>query len=76
MRDTDSLTVEISGDCITVSKSRGTQRVTFIKDPSAPLLVSHDVLRENVDASRAAFLAQAWKEAYATAHRLGWLRSG
>jgi hypothetical protein len=75
MHDTDNLAIEIARDSITVSKPHTGQQVTYSKDPTSPLLVATDALRENFDAARAAFLAQAWKAAHATACRIGWLRS-
>jgi hypothetical protein len=38
-------------------------------------LVATDALRERLTASKARFLAQAWKAAYKKARTLGWLSS-
>jgi hypothetical protein len=75
MREIDNLAIEITRNSITITKPHTGQHVTYSKDPVFPLLVAPDALRENLDAARAAFLAQAWKAAHATACRIGWLRS-
>jgi hypothetical protein len=75
MSEIDNLAIEISSNSITVTKPHTGQRVTYAKDPIFPLLVATDALRGNLDAVRAAFLAQAWKAAHDTACRIGWLRS-
>jgi hypothetical protein len=75
MREIDSLAIEITSDSITVTKPQTGQQVTYRKDPESPVLIAKDVLRGKLDASRTTFLAQAWKAAYATAYRIGWLRS-
>jgi hypothetical protein len=37
------------------------------------MLVSLDALRDDPDAEKAKFLAEAWRAAYAKAKALGWL---
>ena len=75
MREIDNLAIEISGDSITISKPRTSERITYRKDPAAPLLVAPDALRGKLDSSRAAFLSKAWKAAHETACRIVWLSS-
>jgi hypothetical protein len=74
MHEIDKLVIEITRASITVSEPQTDQQVTYCKDPAAPLLFVKDSLRE-IDASRAAFLAQAWRAAHDAARRIGWLSS-
>ena len=54
MQEIYNLAVEIGRDSITIIKPRTDQHVTYSKDPTAPLLVANDALREALDALRAA----------------------
>jgi hypothetical protein len=47
--------------------------VTNRRVSDGPMLIALDPLRDDPDAERAKFLAQAWKAAYAKAKALGWL---
>ena len=65
------LAFEISDNRITISDPSLHQQVIFTKELGVPQLVSHEVLWEQVDASREEFLAKAWKAAHAAACQIG-----
>jgi hypothetical protein len=75
MRKPEKLAVEIAQNEIIISIPRTKQQVVYRKDPVAPMLVATDALRDDIDPARMAFLVQAWREAHATALRIGWLSS-
>ena len=70
MRD---LSVEVHDRDIVVALPSNGQSVTYRKDHYAPMLVALDSMQQRLDDDRLAFLAQAWKAAYAKAKELGWL---
>src|SRR5215468_1894173 len=49
--------------------------VTYRREGHLGMLVATDALRERLTASKARFLAEAWKAAYKKARTLGWLSS-
>jgi len=49
--------------------------VTYRREGHLGMLVATDALRERLTASKARFLAVAWKAAYKKARTLGWLSS-
>jgi len=59
--------LEIDGDKIPISLPATGERVTYCKDPTSPMLVAADPMRGHLTPSRTAFLAEAWKVAYAAA---------
>ena len=76
MSDTVDLTVRVLDDRDIVVAMAGTgYEVTHRKDGKTPMLMATDDLREKLTASKARFLAEAWKAAYKKARTLGWLAS-
>ena len=76
MSDTVDLTVRVLDDRDIVVAMAGTgYEVTYRKDGKTPMLIATDDLREKLTASKARFLAEAWKVAYKKARTLGWLAS-
>ena len=47
----------------------------MVEDGKTPMLIATDDMREKLTASKARFLAEAWKAAYKKARTLGWLAS-
>ncbi len=74
MSDTADLTVRVLDDRDIVVAGDEFE-VTYRKDRHLPMLVATDALRERMSASKARFLAEAWKAAYKKAKTLGWLAS-
>jgi hypothetical protein len=73
MNDSSDITVRVLDDRDIVVAMSGTGfEVTYRKDGMLPMLVATDQLR-GLSASKAQFLAQAWKAAYQKAKTLGWL---
>ena len=76
MSDTFDLTVRVLDDRDIVVAMAGTEyEVTYRKDGKMPILIATDGLRAKLTASKARFLAEAWKAAYKKARTLGWLAS-
>jgi hypothetical protein len=67
------LSVKVHDRDIIVTMPSKRQSVTYRKDHYAPMLVALDLVQQSLDADRLAFLAEAWKAAYAKAKDLGWL---
>ena len=68
--------LQFASSTIAILSSLGTgYEVTHRKDCKTPMLIATDDLREKLTASKARFLAEAWKAAYKKARTLGWLAS-
>ena len=74
MSDTADLTVRVLDDRDIVLAGAEFE-VTYRREGHLGMLVATDALRERLTASKARFLAQAWKAAYKKARTLGWLSS-
>src|SRR6476646_1804452 len=74
MSDTADLTVRVLDDRDIVVAGPEFE-VTYRREGHLGMLVATDALRERLTASKARFLAQAWKAAYKKARTLGWLSS-
>jgi len=76
MSDTADLTVRVLDDRdIVVGMTSTGFEVTYRRESHLPMLIATDGLREKLTASKARFLAEAWKAAYKKARTLGWLSS-
>ena len=67
------LTVVVRDYDIIVRSLETGHSVTYRREADAPMLVTLDPLRDDPDAEKVKFLAQAWKAAYEKAKSLGWL---
>ena len=67
------LSVQVRDQDLIVTRDANGQSVTYRREFYAPLLVALVSLKGRLDAERLAFLAQAWRAAYAKAKELGWL---
>jgi hypothetical protein len=74
MSEATDLTVRVLDDRDIVVAG-GEFEVTYRKDRHLPMLVATDALHEQMSASKARFLAAAWKAVYKKARTLGWLAS-
>ena len=71
-----TLDVELMDDRdIVVSQPESGFSVTYRKNGHEPMLIAIDGIGRATDASKAQFLAQAWKAAHEKARELGWLNS-
>lgn len=67
------LIVEVRDCDIEVRRPETGHSVIYRRASDGPMLIALDPLREDPDAERSKFLAEAWKAAYAKAKVLGWL---
>ena len=74
MSDTADLIVRVLDDRDIVVAGAEFE-VTYRREGHLGMLVATDALRERLTASKARFLAEAWKAAYKKARTLGWLSS-
>ena len=67
------LLVEVQDRDIIVRRPATGHSIRYRRVLDAPMLEAVDLERDDPDRERTAFLAQAWKAAYAKAKALGWL---
>ena len=67
------LLVEVQDRDIVVRRPATGHSIRYRRVLDAPMLEAIDLKRDDPDREQTAFLAQAWKAAYAKAKALGWL---
>ena len=67
------LLVEVQDRDIVVRRPVSGHSIRYRRALDAPMLEAVDLERDDPDREQTAFLAQAWKAAYAKAKALGWL---
>jgi len=67
------LLVEVQDRDIIVRRPATGHSIRYRRVLDAPMLEAVDLERDDPDREQTAFLAQAWKAAYAKAKALGWL---
>ena len=76
MSNPSGFTIKVRDDRdIIISKPEAGFEVTYRREVYYPMLIASDVLRNDLDESKAKPLAQAWKVALRKAKSLGWLDS-
>jgi len=67
------LLVEVQDRDIVIRRPASGHSIRYRRVLDAPMLEAVDLERDDPDREQTAFLAQAWKAAYAKAKALGWL---